>query len=513
MSTKRLLAFGLTLALVAIPLRETLLLQEAPPPSPQFEPYSWNEDRMKRADGKTVSSFGVKFQNYVDRNGTWKNIDVSTRATATGFVMDQAPYAAFLPTLANGNIKFSSTNRFQISTQSIRNDDPVESIHKFTDAIAVPGVAVENGVLYSGAFPTIGADLLVEFNANELRQLVVWNTAPPACTTMEIPFTRKFSHSLAPKKRDGTTVRGTDETLSGFKVELNSFRGVYTKPARIWDSHPIDRKVAEVPIVGRWNPALFNAKKVIDCAFFTGATYPVYTDDTSSFFPDPHVEVTTVDGATIQDGTNVVWSTFRTQTASSAVDSTTPNNIYRIRASTTTDQFDRSGRGYFAFDTGPTLPDNATIDSGSLILTGGGAGDTTLALTFTIAKRVLTSATAVATGDHDISGWTLTEYATTRINNKTTAPIWITDNENTFILNEAGKSNISLTGITYFSSLTGQEFDNSPPTWGSNQEGVALALMAEDGAGTTNDPELKVVWSTPAAATPTPSLGMTFFFF
>lgn len=86
---------------------------------------------------------------------------------------------------------------------------------------------------------------------------------------------------------------------------------------------------------------------------------------TLTFNPDPHAEVTSVDGSVQRDagGAGEVWGTIRSGAGTASNDSATTMNCAVALASGTTNQWAGIGRSIYLFDTS-SLPDAATISAG-----------------------------------------------------------------------------------------------------------------------------------------------------
>ncbi|MBX4215322.1 hypothetical protein KW797_00005, partial [Candidatus Parcubacteria bacterium] len=270
--------------------------------------------QKQNVNGTLTSEFHLKFINYLDATNQWKQIDLAPRATATEFVVDKAPYELRLPKSSVGAMTFRSTNKYSIKERRARSDGQVSKVRVFTSVQDVQGQITSEGVLYPGAMATIGADLLIQPHEQEVRWLVKWSVQPACLPNMNIsiPFTETYDGGRTPT--DGETAIGTsDQPIASLQVKMNDFRGIGTRPSFIWDSAG---HRWPVQIMGRFLGGVFTGRKVVPCNFFLNTAniaYPVFTDDSSTFFPDPNVEVTTVDGRV---GRNVVdtWANVQAST-------------------------------------------------------------------------------------------------------------------------------------------------------------------------------------------------------
>jgi len=260
------------------------------PPERDYKPLYYNLSQKRISNVKRETIVYGKFINYHDGE-EWKEIDLSWTRDAQGFHLGDGLYDLDAPLKANGSITFTTKVNFSPKQKKFFDDSPVSTIKTFYTASNVDGVITSGGILYPGAFPN--ADLLLEAETDEFRYLIKWNSAPPSCTTIEIPFRMTYSNGMIPRKSNGDILKETNQIIDGFNVRISDFRGIGISKSYIWDSVG---KREDIEIQGRWNSALMNGKKIIDCSFFDRAVYPVYSDIETTVFPDPSVEVTTFDG-------------------------------------------------------------------------------------------------------------------------------------------------------------------------------------------------------------------------
>ena len=211
--------------------------------------------------------------------------------------------------------------------------------------------------------------------------------------------------------------------------------------------------------------------------------------DTSTFYPDPDAETNTVDGYTVRGGT-LTWSDIHdgVGTGSGDVDATAA--IAQLSASATADRWAFMRRGVFGFYT-ESIPDGDTISSATFSLRGFSISDQ-FSQSVVIDRNPPATATALANGDYDLAGWNGVEQATGRI----TIASWSTAGYNNFTLNAAGISNINKTGASWFGTRLSGDFDNSEPVYSASLIARVNIYLA-DNTGTTNDPKLVVIHTTP----------------
>lgn len=489
------LALLIPIAFAQVPNIEIPVPAEVPTISPveeDFKPSTWNTDVRENDDGTVTSKIHLKFSNYVEGN-KWEPIDLSLRRTATGFAMTAAPYTLLLPEFADGDIKFVSTNRFSPKTKEIRNDPPVTKIKKWTEATHVRGVQTSEGVLYPNALPY--GDILLQPHEQEFRSLVRLNHAPPGTNDLTIPFTEVYSDNLKPESKGKKLTSVITDVGEGFGVALNEFRGISTKKATVWDSTPIHAKSIPIVIQGRYRNGRFEGVKVIPRSFLENATYPVFTDTTSTFFPDPNAETTSVDGDVYRTVALESWDTTHDATNGTAAEpSANPWSVQSYFDGVATYEIDR---GFLLFDTS-AIPDTDVISAATvqLYITTLLDTDNDAQSYFTIVGNTSpASNTDLVVGDFDQCG---AIDNPTKMSDDVDATGISTSAYNTWTMNATGLANISQTGITKWGVRSGNDIEDIAVV--GNVRTTILVRSAEQ-TGTTNDPVLTVTHAAPAAET------------
>jgi len=206
---------------------------------------------------------------------------------------------------------------------------------------------------------------------------------------------------------------------------------------------------------------------------------------TLTVFPDPNVEVSSVDGfAEISDA---VWATARgAATGGSASDSGGVYSTYcaadlNLGTYTIT-------RTFWLFDTS-ALTAGATISAAvASFAAAGGASTNADTTAMHIVASTPASNTAITTADYD-------QIGSTTFGNITIAN-WVTTNNtyNDITLNASGLAAISKTGITKFAGRLALDLNDVAPT-GNNYIGSGYFA---DNAGTSSDPKLVITYTAPA---------------
>ncbi len=223
---------------------------------------------------------------------------------------------------------------------------------------------------------------------------------------------------------------------------------------------------------------------------------------TSTFYPDPNTETSSVDGHSSCTDYSSNWSGCWAATSGDfSFDSDVTINVGASYIRGTIDNcppwecyYDEYGivRAFLLFATS-ALPDNATISSAtaSIYVTAQTSPETTHLVTTSPASN-----TGLTADDFDQVG---------SVDQATALSSFSSSAYNAFTLNSTGRGNISLVGVTKFGLRTDSDFINSSP----GTEGFyGLDISSADTSGTSQDPKLEVVYTVPS----TFSIGMWFSF-
>jgi len=204
---------------------------------------------------------------------------------------------------------------------------------------------------------------------------------------------------------------------------------------------------------------------------------------TSTFYPDPSPETTSVDGYCNQVQNSQDWTTLRNAAGTSANDSVTYVE-YNFAADAVTDKWDRMTRNFYLFDTSSLGTD--TIDSAVMTVFqafGGGPDDpSSNDPNLGIYSSNPASNTALVAGDYDTVGDTLlsSEVAFSAISGSAV-----------FTFNGTGEASIAKTGISKYSMRIDYDVSDTAMTWGASQQTRWNTRFA-DQTGTSVDPKLVV---------------------
>jgi hypothetical protein len=210
---------------------------------------------------------------------------------------------------------------------------------------------------------------------------------------------------------------------------------------------------------------------------------------TSTFYPDPHPETTTVDGLTFNytGGGGVSWATIygSAQGSGGAADNITSGNN-QISGAGTTDTWNNVQRSFELFDTS-ALGDTDTIDAATCSIFGNTTKSNTGANTpgINVYSSNPASNTVLVLNDHFTCG-------TTAYSTAIAYASWSTSAYNAYVFNATGLAAISKTGITKLSNYESTyDAANSPPAWVSGGD-IIMSQKYADQTGTSEDPKLVV---------------------
>lgn len=486
--------FLLALAALLLPIAFAQV-EDLPAPDEQaetFVPVTWNAESKTNADGTVTSRVHLKFSNFVDGEN-WEPIDISLRKTATGFTMSDAPYSLQIPKYADGEMKFVSTNKYDLKEKRMRNDPPVFKVKKWTEAAHVEGTVTEEGVLYLAALPY--GDILLQPHEQEFRSLVRLHHAPPGTNDLVIPFTETYSDGLRPRYKGKPLTSSVTDVGDGYSIALNEFRGISTKKAYVWDSTSIHPKYVPIEIRGRFRNGRFEGEKVIPRSFLASAVYPVFTDTTSTFFPDPNPETSTVEGDVYYTAA-ASWDTHHDQTTGTAAEpSVNPWTVQTFFDGVSTYEIDR---GFLLFDTS-SIPDTDVISAATVQLYITSVTDTdndAQSYVTIIGNTTPASNTDLVAGDFDQCG---AIDNPTKMSDDVDATGITTGAYNTWTMNATGLANISQTGITKWGIREGHDIEDVAVVGNVR---TLIFVRSSEQAGTTNDPVLTVTHAPPATNPP-----------
>jgi hypothetical protein len=480
-------------------------------------------------DGEEVtakSTFSAGWVNYLSQDTqTWKPIDTTIMQNPDGsFFMREALFEARFPRRSGGTATMVNNNQYDIFNDE-KITEPAMSMRISALGVRdVPGVLMRGDiigptalrkdttyVLYEGAYPD--GDLIYYIDdgvAPRLGKLIRFNHEP---VQKEYRFIVSYSEPQDFTAKHESDARQWDKQsrfevargdVLSIKKPTSDKRGFGMKQFQIWDSNLAyqddpavirNQQPITVMLERSEKENAYILTKILPPEFFANdPTYPVYTDTTTTAFPDPDPETNTVDGH-VRNTSVDSWANARgASTGTTANDSDGDVVTARSRFVSPTYMVDK---GIFLFDTS-AIPSTDTVSSSTISLflknKGDGNGDGSI----NVFAATPASNTSLSTADFDQVG--STAFATAR----TIASVQYEDgggNDYThWLLNSSGRSNIArsgqvtanppnVSGISAFGfrEATYELADSPAPT----ADSFISAYMAET-AGTNKDPKLVV---------------------
>ncbi|NTW33159.1 MAG: hypothetical protein HGB12_11125, partial [Bacteroidetes bacterium] len=469
---------------------------------------SYNSKTIVLDSGKRQTEFHSKWINYLDENSTWKKIDPVFVKTDKGFEMNEAPFEVSAPFYADEPAIFNNNNRYDIFTNEIIYDKPLEQTIQALGTAHVEG-KTEIGdlgwgkaqyVVYPNAYPEINADLIYwvhQGSAPRLRKFIRFNQK----------FIENTDFQFRVIYSDEVETFNNGENVTVKLKDVNKKRGNGWANFYIWDSKggwderkPIRfdfektmlTSTAEITI----DPNEYILTKHIEADYFNTATLPVFTDATSTFYPDSDPETTTFDGTVGRGSVNETYSTLRNGNGNGtlAYDNQTSLPIFGLWNSVTTNQFSEHYRGLFLFNTS-SIPDDNIISSATLSLYYCGISNNLLGeVDIHIAGAVTASNTGATISDYQ-------NTPHTSFGEITFANFISSQAYKDFTLNANGLSNISKTDVSKFSTQSEWDINNNfTGTWSTGDKYTRAYAYHADETGSDKDPKLVVNYTVPSVA-------------
>jgi len=219
---------------------------------------------------------------------------------------------------------------------------------------------------------------------------------------------------------------------------------------------------------------------------------------TTTVYPDPSVESTSVDGIAGKDGATSSWTDLRGAVGDVGTDNGASLQVFAI-ATTTTDVWSRLYRNAVLFDTSG-IDDGDTVSAATLSIYPTAKDASTITVTLNVSASNPDVNTVIDADDYTTSKWGSVKFAT----GVTVADI-STGAYHVFTLNASGIAAVDVTGISKFGIRYEEDIDgNTGPAWASGGE-PAVTFSSADTANTTQDPKL-VVTHAVASATFVPTM-------
>ena len=449
---------------------------------PAYAPATWNADFLGKSSWEQgTTQFSGGWKNYYD--GGFKKINVIPVDKGTFFEITDAPYGITVPKRSVSSSRFVDTNQWNPREGRTISDAPFGANRRWLGVTDVPASLEGKSIAYVGAYPLINGDVVVEFDDNEVRNMVRINAKPPGTTDASVCFETTMDGNAVPELADGTLLTNVDkDARQGLTAGPSEVRGVGIGKARIWDSAKASQAIR---LNAKLSGGAVVSCKILPRTFLNAATYPVFTDDT--FYPVAG-ENSPLDGY-MGDTVNVAWADAQGDTDANDVDTTTTNlyatsstngssqySIYRsdtyFNTSALDDTISVTATTIQAYVIGKTNGDNDGDDWINVVLSTS-ASDATLAGTdFDNVGDAIDNPTEGATRI-DIGSVTTGAY-------------------NTWTFNATGRGWVSLTGVTRMGWREGHDAIDS--TIGVPSITNEINFASADTAGTTQDPLLTVTY-------------------
>lgn len=208
-------------------------------------------------------------------------------------------------------------------------------------------------------------------------------------------------------------------------------------------------------------------------------------------YPDPDVEIATVDGTVSRGLANPgeSFSSLMSGAGNGKNDNGASDYFIFFACANASNNFRYNHKTIALFDTS-SLTASASVSSASASFNGDTTdnGDSIGGFAIGLVSSNPASNTSLANSDYSNVG-------TTRYANDIAYSSWSTSSYNTYSMNATGISNISKTSITKLGLGANYFIDNSAPTWVNNLTSRVWGKFAET-TGTSTDPKLEVTYTT-----------------
>jgi hypothetical protein len=488
------------------------------------------------------TEFHIGWVNY-RKNGIWTSINT---IFDVNFEVTDGPFSFKAPLYADGIAEIYNNNEFNVFAKTAINTTPFVQRIKALGVDHVEGQLFDingNGrldaVIYRNAYNSASFTAHLVYyvehgRAPRLKKLIQFDQSPPTDVQaeFEIEWAGGSKPELSPKNiPDGYTRESwRDKWDYDFKndqtntlLSLHDKGGCYIRPRdetqligggikipMIWDSNNsiAGRKTIAIEAYLKHKSGnVWTLVKIIPKSFFSNVVYPVYTDTTSTFFPDPDPETNTVDGWLLkEDNGGTPWDTAHDALIGDAVNDT--NLTVITSAQNRTVQGATFFRSAYYFDTSsisisdlislttfsfyPTTVNDSTNDGDDFITA------------IQVQGNNIVSDVALNIADYDLVGDAI-DNPTEGNNNGDRLDLTslVINAYNDLIFNNTGigwvakngqqKPSGGTPGITYIGTREGHDIlDNEIPPGGVLQNN-RVVMSSADEVGTSQDPKLVVV--------------------
>ena len=336
---------------------------------------NWNSNAIKIL-GQDATAFDGGWINYKKANGDWSPIDCILVKDGTGFHVVNAPFEFHAPLLSGGEATFNVNNRYDVFTKTDITANPFSQKMKAFGVGSVEGILYDingDGRLDAVRYPNAyGAGVHLVYYVQHgreprLKELVQFDQELLADTDYEFELTYSGRVEISTSKipngrtrrqhRDATEIElDTPSRVShdnGFYIrayEEPQKRGIGIKTPIIWDSAS-KSEVIDVDIRKGQGANTYILTKHIKASFFNDVVYPVFTDTTSTFFPNPNTGTPGIDGVLLSFSRNEIWVDIVNSPGSGINAVNASFTAIRVQARNILDKWQRLYRGLYGFDT------------------------------------------------------------------------------------------------------------------------------------------------------------------
>lgn len=478
---------------------------------------TWNTNREQIAPGRFRSDVRGKWINWLDADG-WKTMSAAFVEDSGGFRAANIPGVYQAPANSNQPVTLSVEQRYNVFSKSLINDAPLVIEATPENIRNVAGILSPDlsSVVYPNTWAD-GVDLRYRVTQNRgprVSREVVINSMPAGTGDLEFSWLiaagggaqlyKGNSQAWRGNPNDRAFIQGQGMVMRAGRSRAgeSTERGSGIRTPKAWyynaDGEPVTTDIrVDFALVSR---DVIRATKVIPRSLVVAALAAgsaLYSDDTSTFYPDPSVEVTSVDGfVSYFQGSGMTWAEVQSQATSNGGDDNSSLATMWLRADSITNKYDDIDRMLLGFDTSP-IDDTHLVDSSTLrIRPWDQISDTLGEHDLSLVSSSPASNTAIVSGDIDSLGSTKLATDMTNAN-------WTAGTEQTFTLNAAGLTHIDNTGVTNFGIRFEPDAANVEPTWITGTQ-LKVRIKTADDAGTDNDPLLTVIHSAGATGSPIP---------
>jgi uncharacterized delta-60 repeat protein len=447
-----------------------------------------NSKTLDNGDGTFTFEAHGGHINYVDRRtGKIEECDTTLRDMGDKWVQSKASYACEIPKYADCDFVFIDVFEDKNQTLVMR---PLAQ--RVLGEIDNSDGWVNKRVLYRNAYGR-GLHLRVTAGNVGLFKEIIIDEIPEPLRDLAFDFevtlpSEEHAYVLGSGEQGiikkvllaNLTLAGDQQLLMGSgTVAENAFSRI--RKIRIWDSE--GNAIAGQLQFYRKESTLY-CRKIVPKEFLATASYPVYTDDTVTYYAG------TGDGYT-NKGDDFDWDTTHDAAASPTASHTDTNSFFCRTGKDASEHYIIT-RVFFPFDTSG-LPDNAVFSNAtlSLYVDSKQNKDDDAEDFFVVVQTIQPSPTSLSTGDYDLCG---SVDSPIEGSDRVDLGGISTNQYNTWTLNSTGLGWISRTGWTKLGMREGHDVLDHPIDLLSSEKNRINGYYA-DYTGTSYDPKLAITYT------------------